>query len=82
MISKLSPEERMLKVSQEYEEKIQALNKRKGFRLVFEKIQQKKLTLVGHNMFLDSLYLINNLGETLPNSLKELKQIIQTNYGK
>ena len=58
-----------------------SLNKKKGFRLIFERLQKRKLSLVGHNMLLDTLYLVNHLGETLPNTLKEFKQIIQTNYG-
>jgi len=82
MITKVNSGERGKLCELELEDKLNQINKRKGFKLVYDRLQKNKISLVGHNMLLDTLFLVSNLGESLPNSLKELKQLFRTKYGR
>ena len=46
----------------------------------FVEIQSKKTTLIGHNMSLDLMFIIANLGDSLPDKYTEFKNVIKNNF--
>ncbi len=64
--------------SQELEELEQAA----GFAKVIQKISESKKMIVGHNMFLDLLYTIQQFVAPLPEDYEEFKQMIHSVWPK
>jgi poly(A)-specific ribonuclease len=80
MISKLTEEEKKFKLELELGEKMKELKVKKGIRNIFEALIKSKKILVGHNCCLDLLFTISHLGDPLPNSLKEYKDMLKSYF--
>jgi hypothetical protein len=80
MLSKLNEEERKFKLELELGEKMRELRVKKGIRNIFEALVKYKKTLVGHNCSLDLLFTISHLGDPLPSSLKEFKEMLKSYF--
>jgi poly(A)-specific ribonuclease len=80
MISKLTEEEKKFKLELELGEKLKELKVKKGIRNIFEALIKSKKILVGHNCCLDLLFTISHLGDPLPNSLKEYKDMLKSYF--
>jgi hypothetical protein len=80
MISKLDEEEKKLKLDIEMAEKMKEINRKKGVRKIWEAIVKKKGIFVGHNCNLDLLFTISHLGDPLPPTLKEFKELMKSYF--
>ena len=80
MISKLDEEEKKLKLDIEIGDKLRDLHNKKGARNIFEALIKSQKILVGHNCSLDLLFTISHLGDPLPNSLKEFKELLKSYF--
>ena len=72
-ISKVDYHEKVKQLEFYKNEKLKEINQRKGFRRVFEKLIEKRVYLIGHNMIHDLLFLISHFGDPIPNTLKDFK---------
>jgi len=79
MISKLDEEEKKFKLDLEVQDKMKEFNKKKGARKIFEAIVKRKCSIIGHNFTMDLLFTISHLGDPLPNTLKDFKDMLK-NY--
>jgi hypothetical protein len=57
--------------------KLKEIEKRKGFRKIFEALAQKKAVWVGHNCIIDILFTISHFGNQLPGSLNDFKTMLK-----
>lgn len=72
-ISKLDYLEKVKQLELYKNEKIKEINKKKGFRRIFEKLIEKRAFMIGHNMIHDLLFLISHFGDPMPATLKDFK---------
>jgi hypothetical protein len=74
--TKVTEEERNEKLNQEVGLKLKELEKKKGFRRVFEALANKKV-FIGHNCIIDLFFTISHFGDQLPNTLTEMKTLMK-----
>lgn len=81
-IEKVTKEERILRIQQEKNEMAKKVVKGKGVKNIFDKIIEKKLTVVGHNCLCDFLFLISHFGDELPSTYELFKKKMQKDFKK
>ena len=73
IIKKLSSEEKQLKIIEKKSEMTSLIKKEKGVKNIIEKIIELKKPIVGHNCFIDFLFIMSHFIEEIPKNYKEYK---------
>ena len=73
-------EEKIQKVNQENNEIIALIKREKGVKNIIEKIISSKKPIVGHNCYIDLLFIMSHFMEELPKSFKTLKLILKNEF--
>ena len=73
-------EEKKNLIKKDIENNLNKLERKKGVKHLYETILKKKKVLIGHNISLDILFLINSFGKTLPKTYNEFKEYISNNF--
>ena len=73
IIKKLSSEEKQLKIIEKNNEMTSLIKKEKGVKNIIEKIIELKKPIVGHNCFIDFLFIMSHFIEEIPKNYKEYK---------
>lgn len=80
-ITKVTKDEKMLKLNMENNVAIETIIKAKGIKNIYDKIIEKKKILVGHNCIIDFLYCTTHFMDELPNKYETFKTRICNYYG-
>ena len=76
IIHKISPEEKQLKIIEKNKEINNLLKREKGVKNIIDKIIETKKPIVGHNCYIDLLFIYNHFIEEIPKEYKEFKKIL------
>ena len=74
IIHKLSSEEKQLKIIEKSNEVFSLINKEKGVKNIIDKIIKFKKPIVGHNCYIDLLYIQSHFMSEIPKDYKEFKK--------
>ena len=74
IIKKLSPEEKQLKIVEKNNEMSALIKKEKGVKNIIEKIIETKKPIIGHNCFIDFLFIMSHFIEEIPKNYIEFKK--------
>ena len=80
-IEKVTKDEKMLKVNKENNAAIETIIKAKGVKNIYDKIIEKKKTIVGHNCIIDFLFCATHFMDELPNEYDTFKKMLCNSYG-
>ena len=80
-IRKVTKDEKMLLLTNENNQAIQTIIKAKGFKNIYDKIIEKKKTVVGHNCLIDLLYCTTHFMDELPYEYETFKKKLCNDYG-
>ena len=80
MIQKLSKEEKRLKINDKNNEILSLIKKEKGVKNIIEKIIELKKPIIGHNCFLDLIFIMSHFMEEIPNKYKEYKNKLKNKF--
>lgn len=80
LFTKVENEERQYMINIEVGDKMNEIQKKKGFKKIWDALIKKKGTVVGHNCSLDLFFMISHFGDPFPNNLKEWKILIKSYF--
>ena len=81
LIHKLnSPEEKQQKINQENNELISLIKKEKGIKNIIDKIISSKKPIVGHNCFIDLLFIMSHFMDDIPKNFHTFKLKIKNEF--
>ena len=80
IIQKLSPEEKQLKIIEKNNEMFSLIKKEKGVKNIIEKIIECEKPIVGHNCFIDLLFIMSHFMEEIPKHYKQFKNILRNKF--
>ena len=80
IIHKLSPEEKQLKMIENNNEIFALIKKEKGVKNIIEKIIELKKPVIGHNCFIDLIFIMSHFMEEIPKSYKEYKNKLKNRF--
>ena len=80
IIHKLTPEEKQLKMIENNNEIFSLIKKEKGVKNIIEKIIELKKPIVGHNCFIDLIFIMSHFMEEIPKSYKEYKNKLKNKF--
>ena len=80
IIQKLSPEEKQLKIIEKNNEMFSLIKKEKGVKNIIEKIIECEKPIVGHNSFIDLLFIMSHFMEEIPKQYKQFKNILKNKF--
>ena len=80
IIYKLTPEEKSKKLKEKKNEIMIMIKKEKGVKNIFEKIIEEKKPIIGHNCYIDLLFIMNYFIEEIPKSYKEFKSRLKYKF--
>src|SRR5690348_2587548 len=75
--TKVNESERQALIENDTASRLKEIEKRKGFRKIFEAMIRKKAVFIGHNCIIDLLFTISHFGDQLPNTLNEFKNMLK-----
>jgi len=82
LIHKLnSYEEKLQKINQENNEIIALIKKEKGIKNIIEKIISSKKPIVGHNCFIDLLFIMSHFMDDIPKNFHTYKLKLKNEFG-
>ena len=80
IIQKLSPEEKQIKIIEKNNEIFSLIKKEKGVKNIIEKIIELGKPIIGHNCFMDLLFIMSHFMEEIPKKYKEFKNILKNKF--
>ena len=80
IIQKISPEEKQLKIIAKNNEIFSLIKKEKGVKNIIEKIIELEKPIVGHNCFVDLLFIMSHFMEGIPKNYKEFKNRLKNKF--
>ena len=80
IIQKISPEEKQLKIIEKNNEMFSLIKKEKGIKNIIEKIIGCEKPIVGHNCFIDLLFIMSHFMEEIPKQYKQFKNILRNKF--
>lgn len=80
-IRKVTKDEKILLLTNDNNQAVQAIIKAKGFKNIYDKIIEKKKTIVGHNCLIDLLYCTTHFMGELPYKYQTFKKKLCNDYG-
>ena len=80
IIHRLSPEEKQLKIIEKNNEILSLIKKEKGVKNIIEKIIELKKPIIGHNCFIDLLFIMSHFMGEIPKNYKEYKNKLKNKF--
>ena len=75
-----SLEEKKQRINQENNEIITTIKREKGIKNIIEKIISSKKPIVGHNCFIDLLFIMSHFMDDIPKTFKNFKLILKNEF--
>ena len=75
-----SYEEKKQRINQENNELIATIKREKGIKNIIEKIISSKKPIVGHNCFIDLLFIMSHFMDDIPKTFKNFKLILKKEF--